>query len=267
MNLPRRLSRKLLVVFFALVVLGLAELALIVWKVDHPRTSKASDSKSAQTTSPKFDKQKYSINDMASPWAIVNKGRMLPADYIPANLVVPDVPLRSAVSSSEMLLRADAAAALETLYAAGNREGVRLRLASGYRSYSLQVSVYNSELKSYGQAGADRESARPGHSEHQTGLAADLEPYDRTCEVDPCFADKPEGKWLAANAYKYGFIIRYQKDKETLTGYKYEPWHIRYIGVDLATQVYKTGQTLEQFFSLPAVTAYPSNSYQLKLGA
>jgi D-alanyl-D-alanine carboxypeptidase len=165
-----------------------------------------------------------------------------------------------------MQLRSDSASALEQMVSSANKQSIHLMLASGYRSYVEQVSVYASEVKNNGQAGADKESARPGHSEHQTGLAADLEPASRTCEIDPCFADKPEGKWLAANAYKYGFIIRYQQTQESLTGYKYEPWHVRYIGNALANQIHQNGQTLEQFFGLAAYGDYPSTSYQLGAG-
>ena len=95
-------------------------------------------------------------------------------------------------------------------------------------------------------------------------MAADIEPYDRRCEISDCFADTPEGKWLAKKSYKFGFILRYPKGKENLTGYRYEPWHFRYIGKELAAEINKAGQTLEQFFGLPAYTNYPENSLSLK---
>jgi D-alanyl-D-alanine carboxypeptidase len=213
---------------------------------------------------PAFDKSRFSTDEASSLWAVVNKGRSLPGDYVPADLTVPDVPLRLDPSAPEMHVRADTAAALKSLFAAGKSEGIDLMLSSGYRPYSEQVSLYNNYAAQSGTAQADTFSARPGHSEHQTGLAADVEPASRSCEVDQCFADLPEGRWLAANAYRYGFIIRYGKGAEALTGYEYEPWHIRYVGKELAARLYSSGQTLEQFFGLPAFQTYPAKSYGLK---
>ncbi len=262
----RHLLRKLLI----LVVLFVAVAALVWWRNDQndkksPSFTAASSS-SVPAASGGFDKNQYSINDPASLWVIVNKGRVLPSDYTPANLVAPSVPLRLSADNSEMHLRQDASAAMVKLFTAAANDGLHLMLASGYRSYSEQTNVYNAEVQNNGQTVADQESARPGHSEHQTGLAADLEPASRNCELSACFADTPEGKWLEANAYKYGFVIRYQKDKANQTGYTYEPWHIRYVGLSLAEQISKTGQTLEQFFDLPAYTYYPATSYNLEAG-
>lgn len=210
-----------------------------------------------------FNKNQYSINDPASLWAVVNKGRKLPADYVPANLVNPKIPLRLPAGDLEMTIRSDAAGALLAMNSKANTDNIHFMLASAYRSYSLQVSVYGSYVRSIGQAQADQSSARPGFSEHQTGLAADLEPQSRKCEVDPCFGATPEGKWLAENSYKYGFVVRYQNGKQNLTGYEYEPWHIRYVGVELAKEVHQTNQTLEQFFNLPPSVNYPAEPYQL----
>jgi D-alanyl-D-alanine carboxypeptidase len=205
-----------------------------------------------------FDKKQHPLDQADSLWVVVNKQRPLsPKTYTPADLTIPNVPLRLGAGNGEMLISSKMRPSLEQMVAAAKRESINLMLASGYRSYQTQVIVYNNEVKQYGQAQADRESARPGYSEHQTGLAADLEDADRKCEVADCFADLPEGKWLAAHAYEYGFIIRYPKDKESVTGYRYEPWHIRYVGKELATEMHRTGtQTLEDFFSLPPATNY-----------
>lgn len=200
----------------------------------------------------------------ASLTVVVNKGRILPSTYVPANLVVPDVALRLGSGSSEMHVRADTAAAMKQLFDGAAQSGLQLKLASGYRSYSSQKALYNGYVASSGQAYADASSARPGHSEHQTGLAADLEPASRNCEIQQCFGATAEGKWLAANAYKYGFIIRYQEGKDKLTGYEYEPWHVRYIGAELSTKVYKSGKTLEQYFGMSTYADYPAISYQLR---
>ena len=112
-------------------------------------------------------------------------------------------------------------------------------------------------LAQLGQAGADLTSARPGHSEHQTGLAVDISAVPATCALDQCFADTVQGKWLAKNAYKWGFVLRYPNKMTSITGYEFEPWHYRYVGVELATEMHTTGiKTLEQFFDLPAAPGY-----------
>lgn len=209
-------------------------------------------------TPPVFSKTSLSTDDPASIWVVVNKHRPLqPKDYVPSDLVTPAIPLRSGTGSSEMQLRKAAASALETMNAAASKDGLHLMLASGYRSYNLQVSVYSSEVRNNGQAIADSESARPGFSEHQTGLAADLEPASRQCEVADCFGTTPEGLWLVKNASVYGFIKRYTPDKVAITGYRAEAWHYRYVGVPLAQEMQKKGvQTLEEFFALEAAPSY-----------
>ena len=218
----------------------------------HPSTNNAQHGQQ-----PGFDKTLYSTADPTSLWVIVNKQHPLrPVDYKPGDLVVPDVPLRVPGNES-MQVRKTTATALETMFAAAKKQGISLMLSSGYRSYEYQVGLYNGYVQSEGRAVADTQSARPGYSEHQTGFAADLEPASRTCEVDQCFAGTPEGKWLAANAYQYGFIIRYPSGLDTITGYEYEPWHVRYIGTVLSEEMHKTGVlTLEQFFGVKGGTAY-----------
>ncbi|MDB5184460.1 MAG: Serine-type D-Ala-D-Ala carboxypeptidase [Candidatus Saccharibacteria bacterium] len=206
-----------------------------------------------------FDKKQYSNDDPASLWLVVNKLRPLnPKDYAPADLVVPNIPLRSNITSTEKYVRAATAKALETMVAAAAAQGVNLNLQSGYRSYSFQVTLYNDYVSSQGQSVADSQSARPGYSEHQSGLAADLGGTTQpSCNVDPCFADTVEGKWLAANAHSYGFIIRYPKDGQAKTGYIYEPWHVRYVGTALSEELHRQGDpTLEEFFGLPLAPDY-----------
>jgi D-alanyl-D-alanine carboxypeptidase len=210
-----------------------------------------------------FNKSQFSINDPSSIWAVVNKGRSLGANYIPADLIAPNIPLRLPATDPEMHVRSIAAPDLQQMYKDAKNQNINLMLSSGYRSYDLQNSVYASFVRAQGQKSTDSSSARPGHSEHQTGLAIDIEPANRNCEVELCFENTPEGKWLALNSYKYGFIIRYQKDKENITGYEYEPWHVRYVGKDLAAELHNNNQTLEQFFGLPVFSDYPKNSYIL----
>lgn len=179
---------------------------------------------------------------------IVNKKRHLPENYVPEDLVpLTDVP--TVLSNPEVnQLRKVAYEALKDLFTAAKEEGYELHARSGYRSYYTQASLYASYVENYGKDAADKYSAKPGQSEHQTGLSMDI-----TCEavnfkLDTTFGDTEEGKWVAENAHRYGFIIRYPKGKEEITGYAYEPWHIRYLGVDLAEKVYESGLTLEEYF-------------------
>jgi D-alanyl-D-alanine carboxypeptidase len=220
---------------------------------DQPKTT---DKAAAQAVG--FDKKLYSLTDHDSLWVIANKTRPLtPKNYTPSDLTVPKVSLRVPGDPS-MQLRQPAAEATEQMLAAAQSEGVTtLRLSSAFRSYSFQVSLYNSYVKSSGQAEADRSSARPGYSEHQTGLAADFDSNTGRCHLEECFADMAEGQWLASNAYKYGFVLRYPKDQEGTTGYKYEPWHFRYVGRELAAEIHnKNNVPLETFFDLGPAPDY-----------
>lgn len=151
-------------------------------------------------------------------------------------------------------MRAEAAPALAAMIAGAKDAGYILYPASGYRSYSTQVGTYNAEVNSFGQAKADTESAKPGYSEHQTGWAVDIGSYG--C-IEDCFAKTPAAKWVLANATKYGFVVRYPLDKDNTTGYRYEPWHIRYVGQELSLEMIKQSMTtLEEFFGLPPAPTY-----------
>jgi D-alanyl-D-alanine carboxypeptidase len=208
-------------------------------------------------TAAAFDMSRYSTTDPSSPWVIVNKPHPLsPINYKPADLVTPKVPLRVPGNES-MEVSQVTATALERMFTDASKAGVKLMLSSGYRSYDYQTGLYNGYVSKSGQAAADTYSARPGHSEHQTGYAADVEPANTKCELEQCFGDTPEGKWLAANAYTYGFIIRYTAADQPVTGYEAEPWHIRFIGTDLAVEMHRQGiTTLEQFFSVSGGPTY-----------
>ncbi len=180
---------------------------------------------------------------------VVNKRRPLnPLQYVPPNLVSPGVKTRAGGT-----IRADVAPALQQLFAAAVVAGHDPMFSSGYRSYSTQSSVYNSYVAQDGQAAADTYSARPGYSEHQTGLAADI-CNASNCILEESFGSTPFGQWLAANAHTYGFTIRYKQGKQHITGYTYEPWHLRYVGTDLAANL--RDQTMEEYFGFPAAPSY-----------
>jgi D-alanyl-D-alanine carboxypeptidase len=225
------------------------------WWHQHDSSSNGQGASANKTTQSQLT---YSVSQASSLWVVVNKARPLnPVDYAPANLVTPHVPLRLDGSEEEMHVRSDTAKAMQTMFAAASAQGVQLMLSSGYRSYPVQVGLYNYYVSVQGQNLADAQSAKPGYSEHQTGLAADIVGANGGCNAQQCFGNMPEGRWLAANAYKYGFIIRYPQGKTSITGYEYEPWHIRYIGTDLSTKMHDQGiQTLEEYFHLPAAPDY-----------
>ena len=199
-----------------------------------------------------FDKKKFSTSQPDSLWVIANKQHPLePSDYAPKDLVVPGVPLRLKASSEQMHIRGQVEEPMKDMFAAAKTAGFSLSLGSGYRSYQYQKTLYDGYVSSTGQAEADRTSARPGYSEHQTGLAFDVEATNMKCHLDKCLGDTADSKWIAANAYVYGFIVRYTQNKEGVTGYDYEPWHLRYVGVDLAKELRgKNIETLEEFFDV-----------------
>ena len=196
----------------------------------------------------------HSIDDPDSIWVVVNKTRPLtPTDFIPGDLVEVPVPF-----ANQPFLRREAADATVAMFAAFQAQtGLQMQAQSAYRSYQTQVSVYAGWVASKGQAGADLTSARPGYSEHQTGLAIDVSALPAACTLQRCFADTPQGQWLAANAVDYGFILRYPDGGTPVTGYEFEPWHYRYVGPDLAKAYRASGATtLEQYFGLPAAPTY-----------
>ncbi|WP_307094372.1 D-alanyl-D-alanine carboxypeptidase family protein [Arthrobacter sp. V1I9] len=201
--------------------------------------------------------RQFSLTDPSSPWVVVNKHRpLVPADYVPANLVPTAV--ATTVSGEAAMLNSPTAAAAEAMFAAAARDGVAMVLASGYRSYGTQVVTYNGYVASRGQADADTASARPGYSEHQTGWAFDIADGGGVCSFQPCFADQPAAVWAKANGHKFGFVVRYPWMLHPITGYYYEPWHLRYIGVETATDMVTRGiNTLEEYFGVEAAPGYP----------
>jgi D-alanyl-D-alanine carboxypeptidase len=181
---------------------------------------------------------------------LVNKTIMLPDGFAPSDLVEPNVPFIFKEKDEKRLMRKEAAAALEQLFAGAKKDGIYLAGVSGYRSYATQKSLFAYYVKTQGEETARKYSAEPGHSEHQTGLAMDVSGSDGKCAADDCFAGTPEANWLAKHAAEYGFIIRYPKGKEQITGYAYEPWHVRYVGKEVAAKVAAKGITLEEFYGM-----------------
>lgn len=239
--------KKKIIIAAAVVVLAGAGVAAYVFlnRTDTPQNQSATQ----QPAKESFNKSKYSITEPGSPWWIVNKQRPIAdADYAPGELVAPNIKLRWAAIAESMQVSKQIAPSLEAMYKASQAAGFDLMLISGYRSAATQKELHDSYVAQYGQAEANRFSARPGTSEHQTGLVVDLGRADKNCELEACFGETAEGKWLAAHAHEFGFIIRYPQGKEAIVGYQYEPWHLRYVGPELAAELFATKQTMEEFF-------------------
>lgn len=175
---------------------------------------------------------------------IANKYYKLKSDYYYGNLVT----LKSGYSNvSGAQLSEVAANAFYQLVDAAKQEGLEIRNISAYRSYNRQNSIYNNYRNQNGQSWADKWSARPGHSEHQTGLALDVGLKGSYSLGD--FENTKEFYWMLDNAYKYGFILRYPKDKQHITGYGYEPWHYRYVGVEAARYIQENKISFEEYYA------------------
>lgn len=181
----------------------------------------------------------WEVADSASLTVLVNKHYTLPASYIPELEVLG----RGYGSGS---LRPEAAQAFRSMADGARADGVSLRSVSAYRSYNTQKNTYNRYLRQYRQAVVDNFSARPGHSEHQTGLALDINVASSSAHFErtPAFA------WLKEHCAEYGFILRYDQGKEDITGYRFEPWHYRYVGVDVAKAVMEQGLCYEEYLAL-----------------
>ncbi len=193
--------------------------------------------------------------DPTAPDVVVNKQRPVqPATFAPSDLRRPDAP----ASGPAVVLRPDAAAAVERMFAGAREDGVGLVLVSGYRSYTEQDSTYRHWLEHYGNsADADVVSARPGYSEHQTGLAFDIAQADGACTLVACFAQTAAAIWAAEHAAEYGIILRYPLGFHDVTGFFAEPWHLRYVGEEVALGMKETGRrTLEEYFGLPSAPSY-----------
>ena len=244
------MKKKIILLFIALMAV-FAVYLILNKKAEAPGNSNSSSAGQNKDISISADDlAKYTIDNQKSIYYIVNKQRLLPVTYIPDNLTKPSVELIPGDNPQEQQLRGEAATAVKDMFDAAGKAGFNLVMASGYRSAQLQEVVYNGYVARDGQEAADRYSARPGTSEHQTGLALDITTPGRKCYLEICFADTPEGKWLKQNAYKYGFHLRYQEGKENITGYQFEPWHFRYVGNDLSKRLFESGQTMEEFFGV-----------------
>jgi D-alanyl-D-alanine carboxypeptidase len=200
-----------------------------------------------------------SIDDPESTWLVSNKHRPLsPISYEPTTLRAPALADPQTQNPSRQELRDEVAWATERLATAMSNAGAgTLVLNSGYRPYEEQKAIYERTNNQQGFAVAEQLVARAGYSEHQTGLAADFSASGQGCVILVCFGQTEAGIWIKENAHFFGFIIRYPEGKEPITGFQYEPWHLRYVGIALALEMKEKGiQTLEEFWQLPASPDY-----------
>lgn len=191
-----------------------------------------------------LDKTKYEdtekTNTKDDNLMLVNKYYYLTEDYEPDDLITLTSKYNTGVNSK---MRKEAAEQFMKMSDAATLDNITIKNASGYRSYKYQVNLYNNYVERDGKKAADTYSARPGFSEHQTGLTSDINQIDNSFENTDAF------KWLQENAYKYGFILRFPKDKEDVTGYQYEPWHYRYVGEYVAEKIHDENLTLEEYYA------------------
>lgn len=187
-----------------------------------------------------FYSESYDSNLNDNNLILVNKFYHLKEDYVPNDLVTLSGQYNKGANNK---MRKDAALAFMEMVDAAKLDNIILYNMSAYRDYNYQVNLYNKYIQRDGKEAADKYSARPGYSEHQSGLCSDLN------NISDSFDGTDEAIWLKNNAYKYGFILRFPKDKEDITGYKYEPWHYRYVGKDAAKIIYDDDITLEEYYA------------------
>jgi D-alanyl-D-alanine carboxypeptidase len=245
-DVGRRRARLLVLAVLGMGLLAAGAALRAGGESDAAATTTTAPSMQVTTTTTTVAGALPSFTDPASVAVLVDKAHGLPPGWKPPDLVAADVPFTFAGQDPKRLLRAEAAAALEALFADAAAAGVPLRAVSGYRSEATQADLYGLAVDQHGRAAADRTNARPGHSEHQTGLAMDVTGLDGRCPAEDCFAGTPEARWLAAHAADHAFVVRYPEGREAVTGYAYEPWHLRYVGPAVAAELTRRGLTLDE---------------------
>jgi zinc D-Ala-D-Ala carboxypeptidase len=221
------------------------------------------ENSTAQPSAPKLTLEAVFFNEIAqvdgekiiqnpeNKLTLVNKVFALPEDYIPGDLVRPNVEFSFGNQDIEKsYMRQEAASALEKMFADAKSQDIHLFAVSGYRSYERQNDNFHNKVNKIGEEAAAKIVAYPGNSEHQTGLAMDISSQSANLKLTEQFGETPEGKWLMENAHRFGYILRYPKGLETITGYNYEPWHYRYVGLKAAAEIYNNQLTLEEYFNI-----------------
>ncbi len=252
-------SRTALYVVTFFVLISTAAAGIIYWKLRPPAKHPTHPQVSLPHTPPQNPEpvvvklgsshivainEDYTHDD--SLWRLVNKANPLTnPNYEPAKLTKAPVAVRPNLREDEQSLHTVLVPDLQAMVKQAAADGVTLTLGSGYRSPELQRFFFDNYAARDGVEAANKYSALPGQSEHQTGLSLDFAAGDMRCYLEQCFAETSAGMWLAEHAHKYGFILRYTKDGETTTGYQFEPWHYRYVGKELATALHDNNILLE----------------------
>lgn len=187
-------------------------------------------------------------NTITNNLMLINKSNRLKPDFEPNDLVVPSIKFQSVGNMMVQYVKTDVAKQLEKMFGDAKNDGIYLTAISGYRSYDYQDTLYTNEVINVGEIEANRYMARPGESEHQSGLAMDIL-CDEYTVLDEGFEDTEAFLWMEKNMTKYGFVLRYPKGKEEITGYGYEPWHLRYVGIGVAEEIMKDNLTLEEYLN------------------
>lgn len=213
------------------------------------KPSEASD----DTPEPSEDSVPEDLESPDSITVIVNKLRALPADFTPEDLVELPTEL---TGGNQQRLREEAAEAVEAMFKAAQDDGVELQVISSFRSFDYQQRLYDNYRERYGADNTDAMSARPGHSEHQTGLALDVDTPGGEHSLKTSFGETEAGQWLADHAHEYGLVVRYPEDQHDTTGFQYEPWHLRYFGEQYATQIVENTGVAEEEFGLESAPDY-----------
>lgn len=222
---------------------------------DHPVKEKNQDQNNNQDPSQKrpvtnpveYKNGTEIITQPQNKLVLVNKKRSLPADFRPQSLVIPNIPFSFTKELPKKKMQPIAAQAIEKLFNQASQEDIKLAGISAYRSYQRQTTIFNYKIRQRGEKIANKTSARPGESEHQTGLAIDISSPNVNYQLVTSFGETKAGKWLAKTAPQYGFIIRYPQEKTQITGYQYEPWHLRYVGTEHASKIANNNLTLEEY--------------------
>ncbi|MDD2190044.1 MAG: M15 family metallopeptidase [Eubacteriales bacterium] len=255
----------------ATIIILLIAIEIVVWTVNHPHTPNVlsgingGDENVPEMQNPGMLEGRDSIGnkDEASEYdgsrerlfknaeqkgllILVNKENAIPEDYKPDDLKAIKYFVKDR-SAGSRYMRAEATDAFHKMVEKAAEENIEIRMTTAYRSYDFQKLLYENYVANEGQEAADTFSAKPGQSEHQTGLAADVSSLSVDYELSDDYGNMAEGKWLAENADQFGFIIRFPKGKEHITGYRYEPWHIRYVGIPAAKEIREHDLTLEEF--------------------
>lgn len=205
-----------------------------------------------------YEEGNITQNELGRVDVLVNKDRQIPDGYEPDMNEMRKVDVKFAFNGfhEKTLMIREAAFELEEMFKDANRDGHEIVAISGYRSYKTQYEIFKSKENDVGLGETIKTIALPGYSEHQLGLAMDVSSKKVNYKLVESFGRTAEGKWLAENSYKYGYIIRYNKGKEDITGYNHEPWHLRYVGKKAAEEIYNRDITLEEYHGFETYQSY-----------